>query len=207
MKKILASVFVVLFCLMGCDSGASNARTVSISADGGITLSDNFSVKNEFWHDYAGEWIFKDGVLRQAGTKEYFPLILRKDREFRDLDISVDFKPISGRIDASGGVVFRAKDGANYYIVRANSLEGNFRLYTFKNGDRRQIASARVTAPALGQYHQIRVVAKGDHIQAYLDKVLLLDHHDTAFTKGYVGLWTKADSVTEFDNLEVSGSR
>lgn len=206
MKNILASVLVVLFCLMGCDSGASDAKTISIVAEDGIYLSDSFSKKNASWHQIAGEWIFKDGVVRQISTKEYFPLTLRMDREFRDLDISVDFKALSGRIDASGGVVFRAVDGGNYYIVRANSLEGNFRLYTFKNGTRRQIASARVTAPTLGEYHQIRVVAKGDHIQAYLDKILLLDHHDTSFTKGYIGLWTKADSVTEFDNLQLSGT-
>jgi len=71
---------------------------------------------------------------------------------FSDLDISVNFKPIAGDIDASGGIIFRAKDKGNYYIVRANALENNYRLYTFTNGQRQQIASVKVSSPALGKF-------------------------------------------------------
>ena len=76
----------------------------------------------------------------------------------------------------------------------ANALENNFRLYTMTDGQRRVIASATVTEPKLGEWHSIRVVAKGAKVQAYLDNALLLDHDDRTFTGGYVGLWTKADS-------------
>jgi hypothetical protein len=117
----------------------------------------------------------------------------------------VRFRPISGKEDASGGIILRAKDGRNYFLVRANALENNFRLYTIVNGKRSTIASARVTEPKLGEWHRIRVVAKGPRIQAYLDDALLLDHEDKTFTGGWLGLWTKADSVTEFADLEATG--
>jgi hypothetical protein len=74
------------------------------------------------------------------------------------------------------------------------------------NGKRSTIASARVTEPKLGEWHKIRVVAKGPKIQAYLDDLLFLDHEDRTFSGGWVGLWTKADSVTEFADLEVTGT-
>lgn len=81
------------------------------------------------------------------------------------------FKPMSGREDASGGIVFRFSDG-KYYVVRANALEDNFRLYVYDRG-RRQIASVRVKPPALGTWHSMRVVAVGDQMQAWLDGKLL----------------------------------
>lgn len=113
------------------------------------------------------------------------------------------FKPMSGRVDASGGIVFRF-DGGRYYVIRANALENNFRLYSYDRG-RRQIASARVPPPALGQWHTVRVVAVGDRIQGYLDGKLLIDHRDGRFRAGRVGLWTKADSLTAFDDLAIRG--
>jgi uncharacterized protein YbaP (TraB family) len=73
-------------------------------------------------------------------------------------------------------------------------------------GKRSTIAPAKVTEPKLGEWHRIRVLAKGPKIQAYLDDSLLLDHEDKTFMGGWVGLWTKADSVTEFADLEVTGT-
>jgi hypothetical protein len=115
------------------------------------------------------------------------------------------FKPISGREDASGGIVFRFNDG-KYYVVRANALEDNFRLYYYDRG-RRQLASASVKRPALGQWHTVRVVAVGDRMQAWLNGTRHLDHRDARFKTGRVGLWTKADSITAFDDLTIRGRR
>jgi hypothetical protein len=131
---------------------------------------------------------------------------LLEDRQYADVDVSVKLKPISGKEDASGGIIFRAKDAKNYYVVRANALENNFRLYTMKDGSRNQLASAKVDEPKLGAWSTIRVVAKGPKIQAYLNGKLQIDHEDKTYTEGWVGLWTKADSVTEFDDLELAGS-
>jgi len=192
---------LLLLLLTGCNSEQSDTTT-PISIEKQQNISDNFTKQNSAWSIKSGQWSFKNGLLKQSATNEHFPLILLEKEKFSDVDVSVDFKPLSGNIDASGGLVFRAVDKNNYFIVRANALEDNFRLYTFKNGYRSEIASATVTPPKLGQFHSIRVVAKGTHIQAYLDGKLYIDHIDDSFSKGYIGLWTKADSVTEFDNLK-----
>src|SRR2546430_1764404 len=128
---------------------------------------------------------------------------LKDGHPVADVDVSVRLKPISGREDASGGIVFRFSDG-RYYVIRANALENNFRLYYYDRG-RHQLASATVEPPALGQWHTIRVVAVGDRIQGHLNGALLLDHRDGRFRSGQVGLWTKADSVTAFDDLVIRG--
>ncbi len=144
-----------------------------------------------------------EAKLVQRGTKNEFNVVVAPPGPYTDVDVSMKFKPISGREDASGGIVFRFTDG-KYYVVRANALEDNFRLYYYDRG-RRQIATARVKAPELGQWHTVRVVALGDHVQAWLDGKLHLDHRDSRFKSGRVGLWTKADSITAFDDLTIRG--
>jgi hypothetical protein len=155
-----------------------------------------------------GKWDIKDvpgasqgKALVQRATDNAFNVIVAPGGPYTDVDVSVRFKPISGSEDASGGLIFRFSDG-RYYVVRANALEDNFNLYYYDRS-RHQITGARVKAPALGQWHKLRVAAKGDHIQGWLNEQLLIDHRDSRFTSGRVGLWTKADSVTAFDDLVV----
>jgi len=152
--------------------------------------------------DFAGAPVGKKALLQRA-TKNEFNVIIAPAGPFTDVDVSVKFDPLSGKEDASGGIVFRFTDG-KYYVIRANALEGNFRLYSYDRG-RRQLASASVKAPALGQWHLLRVVAVGDHIQGWLDGALLLDHRDSRFKSGRVGLWTKADSITAFNDFTIRG--
>src|SRR5438105_7881621 len=147
-------------------------------------------------HREAGRWF-------STPLTNAFNVILAPGGPYTDVDVSVRFKPISGAEDASGGIVFRFADG-RYYVIRANALEGNFRLYYYDRG-RHQLASARVGPPSLGEWHVLRVVAIGDHIQGYLDGKLLLDHRDRRFRSGAVGVWTKADSITAFDDLTIRG--
>jgi Domain of Unknown Function (DUF1080) len=142
-------------------------------------------------------------ILRPQGSA--FNVIVASGGPYTDLDISVRFKPISGREDASGGIVFRFSEG-RYYVVRANALEDNFRLYYYDRG-RHQLATAKVNPPTLGQWHTLRVIAVADLIQAYLDGKLLLNHRDARFRSGQVGLWTKSDSVTAFDDLEIKSNK
>lgn len=163
------------------------------------------------WTVVDGQWVVEDmggapsgrRVLVQRAVKNPFNVIVAPGGPYADVDVSVKFQPISGREDASGGIVFRFHDG-KYYVVRANALEDNFRLYSYDRG-RRQLASASVRKPALGQWHRIRVVAVGDRMQAWFDGALLLDHRDARFRAGRVGLWTKADAVTAFDDLTIRG--
>jgi hypothetical protein len=171
----------------------------------------DFEAGIDGWTSVTGQWAVEEmagapsgkKVLVQRSTKNEYTVIVAPPGPYSDVDVSMKFKPISGREDASAGIVFRFTDG-KYYVVRANALEDNFRLYTYERG-RRQIASASVKAPSWGQWHILRVVAVGDHIQAWLDGKLYLDHRDTRFKLGRVGLWTKADSVTAFDDLTIRG--
>jgi hypothetical protein len=165
----------------------------------------------EGWTVVQGQWAVEDmpgtskgrKALLQRATRNEYNVIVAPAGPFIDLDVSVQFDPLSGKEDASGGIVFRFTDGT-YYVVRANALEGNFRLYSYDRG-RRQLASASVKPPALGQWHTLRVTAIGDHIQGWLDGALLLDHHDARFKSGRAGLWTKADSITAFHDFTVRG--
>ena len=163
------------------------------------------------WTTVDGQWVVEDmpgapvgkKVLVQKATKNAFNVIVAPSGPYTDVDVSVKFDPLSGKEDASGGIVFRFNDG-KYYVVRANGLENNFRLYYYDRG-RRQLASASVKAPPLGQWHLMRVVAVGDHIQAWLNGTPYLDYRDSRFKSGRVGLWTKADSITAFNDLTVRG--
>jgi Domain of Unknown Function (DUF1080) len=163
------------------------------------------------WTRVTGEWAVEemDGapsgkhVLVQRATRNPYNVIMAPFGPYTDVDVSMKFKPISGREDASGGIVFRFADG-KYYVVRANALEDNFRLYYYDR-DRRQLATASVKAPALGGWHMVRVVAVADRIQAWLNGTQYLEHRDSRFRSGRVGLWTKADSITAFDDFTVRG--
>jgi Domain of Unknown Function (DUF1080) len=165
----------------------------------------------EGWTTVDGKWGVEEmpgapsgkRVLVQRTTTNPFNVVVAPSGPYTDVDVSMRFKPISGREDASGGIVFRFHDG-KYYVVRANALEDNFRLYYYERG-RRQLASATVKAPALGQWHTVRAVIVGDHMQGWLNGALLLDHRDSRFKSGRVGLWTKADSITAFDDLTIRG--
>jgi hypothetical protein len=166
----------------------------------------------EGWTTVHGQWAVEEmagapsgrRVLMQRATTNAFNVIVAPRGPYSDVDVSMKFKPVSGKEDASGGIVFRFA-GGRYYLVRANALEDNFRLYDYDRG-RRQIASARVKAPALGQWHTVRLVAVGDRIQAWLDGTRYLDQRDARLKVGKVGLWTKADSITAFDDLVIRGA-
>jgi hypothetical protein len=169
----------------------------------------DFTRPFEGWETVTGKWGIEDvpgasqgKALVQRATNNAFNVIVAPGGPYTDVDVSVRFKPISGREDASGGIVFRFSE-SRYYVIRANALEDNFNLYYYDRG-RHQITGARVKAPALGEWHKLRITAEGDHIKGWLNDQLLIDHHDSRFPSGRVGLWTKADSITAFDDLVVS---
>ena len=203
-------VALVLLVWSAYGVGAAEVQRIAITSPEKTTMKDDLSKENSKWKFVVGQWTYRPSggrqVLAQVAETQPWAVALLEDQKFEDLDVTVRFRPVSGKEDASGGIILRAADGKNYLLVRANSLENNFRLYTIVNGRRSTVASARVTEPKLGEWHKIRVVAKGPKVQAYLDDALLLDHNDKTFTRGWVGLWTKADSVTEFSDLEITGT-
>ena len=209
---LLAVVVVtVLLILLRPATSVDAASPLSVPPGATSERSDFEHTDLNGWQVVDGRWAVEEraGVssgrraLVQRETKKSYNVIVAPAGPYGDVDATVRFKPISGREDASGGIVFRFHEG-RYYVVRANALEDNFRLYYYDRS-RHQLASARVTPPAIGQWHTIRVVAVGDRIQAYLNDSLLLDHRDGRLRAGRVGLWTKADSVTAFDDLVIKG--
>jgi len=191
--------------------GLAHAAALTVPEEAPVERFDFEQQGIESWKSIDGRWVVEEmsgaprgkRVLVQRAVENTFNVIVAPSAPYTDVDVSVQFKPMAGREDASGGIVFRFAEG-HYYVVRANALENNFRLYSYDRG-RHQLATASVQPPALGQWHTIRVVAVGDHIQAYLNGALLLDHRDSRYRAGQVGLWTKADSITAFDDLVIRG--
>jgi hypothetical protein len=146
-------------------------------------------------------------VLAQLSTDKTdyrFPLAIADEGSFQDLDVGVKFKAISGEVDRAAGLVFRLKDANNYYVVRANALENNYRLYHVVNGRRVQFGAANFRV-ASGEWHELRVECVGNKIICYYDGEKKIESTDDTFKEaGKVGLWTKADSVTYFDDLKAT---
>ena len=142
--------------------------------------------------------------LSNDKTDYRFPLAVADEGSFQDLDLSVKFKAVSGNIDRAAGLVFRFKDANNYYIVRANALEGNYTLYHVVAGKRQQFAGAKFKV-ASDEWHELRVECVGNRITCYYDGEMKIESTDDTFKEaGKIGLWTKADSVTYFDDLRVT---
>ena len=153
----------------------------------------------------------KAPVLKQAG-KASFPVALKTGCSVRDGSVEVKFKAISGSEDRAGGLVWRARDVDNYYVVRANALEDNVVLYKTVKGVRSPLDivgrkggyGVQVAVPA-GQWHTLRVEFAGSRFKVSFNGAALFEVDDTTFPDaGMVGLWTKADSVTVFDGLAIT---
>lgn len=149
----------------------------------------------------------KPHVVAQTSTDttDYrFPLLIADEGSFKDVELSVKFKAVSGEVDRAAGLIFRLKDANNYYIVRANALEDNYTLYHVVAGNRRQFAGANLKVTS-GEWHELRVECVGNKIICYFDGAKKIEAADDTFKDaGKVGLWTKADSVTYFDDLKVT---
>jgi len=202
-------ILVIAMVLLGTTVLAQNGnRSWNFDSDTAGEIAKDF--RNE-----AGEWKVvadptapsKPNVLAQVAKNSgsAFNLTLVSATKYKDLDLSVEMKPFGGTEDQGGGLVWRAKDAKNYYVVRYNPLEDNYRVYKVENGRRTQLGSAD-TKHTEG-WHTLRVAMKGDHIEAYYDGKKYLDVKDTSFPEtGKIGLWTKADAQTYFDNLTISGA-
>src|SRR5216684_2884125 len=162
-----------------------------------------------------GQWVVKKdesapskpNVLAQTSqdkTDYRFPLAIAEGTSYEDVALSVKFKAISGSVDQGAGLLFRLRDKDNYYVVRANAFENNFRLYHVVNGRRIQFAGANFKVSSQ-VWHEIKVEARGEEFKCYYDGQLKITAKDGTFKEaGKVGLWTKADSVIYFDDLTVA---
>ena len=139
-------------------------------------------------------------VLKQSGTATY-PICIKDDTSLKDGFVEVKFKPVSGMEDQAGGVIWRAKDSDNYYVARANALENNVCIYHTIKGKRTEKKRAEMKV-ATGQWHTLRVNFMGNHFTVTLDGKQAIEWDDDTYRNaGKVGVWTKADSTTLFDDF------
>lgn len=150
----------------------------------------------------------KPNVLKQSGEADY-PVALKDDTSLKDGFVEVRFKPVSGKEDQAGGVIWRSTGADNYYICRANALEENVVLYKTEKGKRKSLDivgrkggyGVKEPVPS-GKWHTLRVEFAGNHFKVLFNGKHLFDVEDETFKDaGKVGLWTKADSVTLFDDF------
>ena len=158
---------------------------------------------------YDGDWAVRaeegaptpPNALCQTGSAD-FPAIAMSDRVYTDLEMSIRFKPVAGRDDQAAGIIFRVQDRDNYYILRANALEDNVIFFIYASGKRTSIKESEVKVPS-GQWQELRVEVIGNKFRGFLNGQLVVEASDDNYKAGRVGLWTKADSVTCFDNVRV----
>ena len=211
----------VLVALVACSAVAiigAQTRTADFTQDTAGQPPKGFEFGHTAKVGAAGKWVIQaegtNKFLAQVdadSTRSRFPTAVLADVRTADVDLSVRFRPVSGKVDQAAGLVWRYQDENNYYIVRANALENNVVLYKVQNGRRTDLPikgegrtygkSSKVPS---GQWGTLRVVAKGPLFEVYHDGKKLYEVEDATFVQpGKVGVWTKADSVTQFDDLSV----
>jgi hypothetical protein len=138
----------------------------------------------------------------------YYPIAVAKGiDDFHDGDISVRFQMIGGSLDRCAGILFNVKPNGDYLTVRYNGTEDNVVLWTFNNGVRRMVKRAPKTAPLeLGTWHTLKISLHGTDLKGYLDGDLFLEHTLAEPVSGKVGVWSKTDSMIEFDDFTVTPS-
>jgi hypothetical protein len=142
----------------------------------------------------------KPNVLKQSGVAT-FPVCFKNDTNLKDGFVEVKFKPVAGKEDQAGGIIWRVQDANNYYIARANALEGNVTIYHTIKGKRTEKKRTNMKV-ASGQWHTLHVDFNGNHFTVTFDGKKAIEWDDDTFKDaGKVGVWTKADSVTEFDDF------
>ncbi len=156
-----------------------------------------------------GQWevatVENNHVLYQKARNDdnTFNVVLVDATNYKDLDLSVRLKAVAGDLDQGGGVVWRASDARNYYIARYNPLESNFRVYKVFKGKRTLFKNAMT--PGDQNWHTLRITMVGTRMTCYLDGQKHLEADDSTFSgAGKIGLWSKADAQTYFDDLTVA---
>jgi hypothetical protein len=152
------------------------------------------------------ETSFDGRAIEQSSTDrtDYrFPLAIFDAVAAKNVDVSLKFKPVGGRVDQAGGIAVRVLDADNYYVARANALEDNVRFYRVVKGRREQLGGVNIKVVG-NQWHTLVLKAKGDQFTIGFDGKTLFTTADKTFAgAGRIALWTKADSVTRFDQIAI----
>ena len=206
MKKLL------LACLLAAGSCSAVAETISFDAFpvGGVpagwqTGTSGRKDKSVWTIEADATAPSAPNVLRQSGASAY-PWCVKTGTSFTNGMVEVKFKPVSGERAQAGGIMFRFKDATNYYVARANANENNVNLYWFDAQGRHEIKAVS-TPVSLGQWHMLRVDYEGKHIRVAMDGKTLIEVDDEHVPgPGAVGLWTRFDSNTMFDDFTFTGT-
>ena len=211
---LLVSLCVTgLFVTSGSGGLSQSAATVVAIANmevGAAPADFKFAVTGQGspgkWTVLNDETSFAGRVIEQSSTDrtDYrFPLAIFQPVVSRNVELSIRFKPIAGRVDQAGGIAVRVLDADNYYVVRANALENNVRFYRVVKGRREQLAGMD-TNVASNEWHALGLKAVGERFTIEFDGKTLFTTTDKTFAgAGKIALWTKADSVTRFDQIAI----
>jgi len=194
-------------------SREDSMRTWTFDGEAPDSMPAGFQVGTLFDGRPAGDWkvLRTDraksppqvlGQLLGKGAEHAYKVVLVKDTTAEDVDLQVSFLPISGKADMGGGVIWRASDDRNYYLTRANPLEQNIRIYRVVKGVRQMLHNFDHIID-VKTWHTLRVLTKGCRVQVFFDAKPVFDLCDDTFQAGLVGLWTKSDAVTYFDDLQL----
>jgi hypothetical protein len=209
----LAALLVLGYLAHVRDAGAAETITLDFDASVVGTLPTGFSSAITGGGGPAS-WVIVEDVTAPSGgkvlaqtstdkTSSRFPICVYDGLTAPDVTVSARFKPVAGTVDQAAGLVARYRDKETYYVVRANALENNVRLYKVERGNRKQFAGANVKVPS-GEWQTLALEVKGVHFRVLFNDALLFEADDATFKHaGKVGLWTKADSLTYFGDLRV----
>jgi hypothetical protein len=210
-SRALLALFMMV--VSGCATDVLQPRAISFDADPAGALPSGFSTALTGGGTLPVSWVVKDDagekvlVQESADDTSYrFPMCIYDKVQARDAAVEVKFKSVAGKVDQAGGIVLRYSP-ENYYIARANALEDNVNLFKTIDGHRLKIQEVDAKV-APGVWHTLRFEAKGSHLTVTFDGKVAIEAEDSTFTAaGKVGLWTKADSVTEFKDLKIEPAR
>ncbi len=213
LKRILLLVLVVTAVPAVGDSIETTTRVWTFDDDSPKTLPSEFKIGTLFDGRPAGEWKVLQtdqakspsrvlGQLMAKGAEHAYKNLLIDGTTSSDIELEVSFLPIDGKADMGGGLIWRATDDRNYYLARANPLEQNIRIYRVVKGVRHLIQNFDQIID-VRQWHPLRVITKGCIVRVFFDEKQVFDLCDQTFTTGRVGLWTKSDAVTYFDDLKL----
>jgi len=219
--KVLAKVFlsVMIAIPLGFGTMATQAETAAPASVWNFDLEQpgvlpsQFSIGTLFDGRPAGDWLVlateraksPPHVLAQLmakGAEHAYKVVLIKDLIASDLNFEVSFLPIQGQADMGGGLIWRAADDRNYYLARANPLEQNIRVYRVVKGVRHLLQNFDQTIH-VKQWHTLRVIHQDCRVNIFYDDKQVFDLCDKTFHAGMIGLWTKSDAVTYFDDLQL----
>ncbi len=212
-KAIWAMVVLALLMRSVSVEAAAVEKVWNFDGDAPDALPKEFVIGTLFDGRPAGDWkvLRTDqaksptqvlGQVEGKGAEHAYKVALVDGIDGSDAELEVSFFPVDGKADMGGGLIWRASDDRNYYLTRANPLEQNIRIYRVVKGIRHLLQNFNQII-SLKRWHTLRVITRGCQVRVMYDERQVFDLCDHTFTRGRVGLWTKSDAVTYFDDLKV----